>query len=410
MIYLIVLAHSIASISTLGLQQQVSYLVCWPYLPVFIITGRLTSSVISFTLDSEPNEDPPEFTLTCRSEGGPATNVEWRRDGELVQEDGNHTTSQSIVDPSRNAVYNNILRVRGREEGKYKCSVSNNNHEFFTEELPSTKSAELVLYRKSQKFSFVYIPHTLPTTASSTPTQFNATYKSGTSILLEWTYDIPVNTNYNYVVYSQPSQAQGGGRFVVSFNVGKNEENVYSHSLTDLPPVGVYLISIVAIRGQSHSLPSPIVGPLLPSKCVSYALLITGMLTSLLFFLGIEPPVVSISGDGSSVAGTSYTLTCRVTIPSGVEPTYPPSLQWSTPHSTLYDTSNITFNPLRETDAGDYACKGWYVVGVFTSPAVTTTFTMTVLRELLLNAINSNPHYISCRSCSAPCPDGLSES
>ena len=105
-------------------------------------------------------------------------------------------------------------------------------------------------------------------TASSTPTQLNATYKSGTSILLEWTYDIPVSTDYNYVVYSQPSQAQGGRLFVVSFNVGKNEENMYSHLLTDLPPVGVYLNSVVAIRGQSHSLPSLIVGPVPSSKYI----------------------------------------------------------------------------------------------------------------------------------------------
>ena len=148
------------------------------------IPGKLTSSVLSFTLDSEPNEDPPEFTLTCRSEGGPVTTVEWRRNGEIVQEDSNHTTSQIIVDLSRFAVYNNTLRVRGREGGKYKCSVSNNHHEFFTDELPNAKSAELVLYRKSQK-CFICISRTLPTTASSTPTQFNATYKSETTILLE---------------------------------------------------------------------------------------------------------------------------------------------------------------------------------------------------------------------------------
>ena len=93
-----------------------------------ITSGRLTSSVLSFTLDSEPNEDPPEFTLTCRSEGGPATTVEWRKGGELVQEDGNHVTSQIIVDPSINAVYNNTLRIRGREEGRYICGVNNDFH------------------------------------------------------------------------------------------------------------------------------------------------------------------------------------------------------------------------------------------------------------------------------------------
>ena len=72
------------------------------------------------------------------------------------------------------------------------------------------------------------------------------------------------------MVYSQQSQTQGGGRFAVSFNVSRNEENMYSHLLTALPAVGVYLISIVTIRGQSHSLPSHIVGPVLSSKCISH--------------------------------------------------------------------------------------------------------------------------------------------
>ena len=92
------------------------------------ITGRLSSAVIYFTLDSEANEDPPEFTLTCQSRGGPVTEVEWMRNGVRVEEDSNHTTSQIIVDTSNNTVYNNTLRVRGRESGIYKCTVSNNRY------------------------------------------------------------------------------------------------------------------------------------------------------------------------------------------------------------------------------------------------------------------------------------------
>ena len=92
-------------------------------------TGRLSSAVIYFTLESEANEDPPEFTLTCQSRGGPVTEVEWRRDGVRVGEDSNHMTSQVIVDTSNNSVYNNTLRVRGREGGLYLCRVNNNRHE-----------------------------------------------------------------------------------------------------------------------------------------------------------------------------------------------------------------------------------------------------------------------------------------
>ena len=86
-----------------------------------------------FTLDSEANEDPPEFTLTCQSKGGPATEVVWMRNGVRVEEDSNHTTSQIIVDTSGNTVYNNTLRVRGRETGRYSCIVYNNRYQFVHE-------------------------------------------------------------------------------------------------------------------------------------------------------------------------------------------------------------------------------------------------------------------------------------
>ena len=96
-----------------------------------LATGQLTSVAIYFTLESEANEDPPEFTLICQSRGGPVTEVEWRRNGVRVEEDSNHMISQIIVDTSRNTVYNNTLRVRGRETGTYVCTVRNNAQDFF---------------------------------------------------------------------------------------------------------------------------------------------------------------------------------------------------------------------------------------------------------------------------------------
>ena len=50
------------------------------------------------------------------------------RTGVRVEEDSNHMTSQIIVDTSANTVYNNTLRVRGRESGTYKCAVRNERH------------------------------------------------------------------------------------------------------------------------------------------------------------------------------------------------------------------------------------------------------------------------------------------
>ena len=120
--------------------------------PCFILlempTGNLSSAVIYFTLESEANEDPPEFTLTCQSRGGPVTEVEWRRDRVRVEEDSNHMTSQVIVDTSNNTVYNNTLRVRGREGGLYRCRVSNNRHEYVEGTSITGPSATKGLYCK----------------------------------------------------------------------------------------------------------------------------------------------------------------------------------------------------------------------------------------------------------------------
>ena len=54
--------------------------------------------------------------------------MEWIRNGVRVEEDSNHTTSRIIVDTSANTVYNNTLRVRGRESGTYKCTISSERH------------------------------------------------------------------------------------------------------------------------------------------------------------------------------------------------------------------------------------------------------------------------------------------
>ena len=127
-IYLIVMVYSRVSTSTLALLLQVFTVFVTYIIFLNLKAGQLKSAVIYFTLDSEANEDPPEFTLTCQSKGGPATEVVWMRNGVRVEEDSNHTTSQIIVDTSGNTVYNNTLRVRGRETGGYLCRVENNRY------------------------------------------------------------------------------------------------------------------------------------------------------------------------------------------------------------------------------------------------------------------------------------------
>ena len=94
--------------------------------------GELESAAVSFTsLLSEANEEPPQFTLTCRSQGGPATSVSWQRGSAVVEEDSAHETSLILVDTAESTVYESTLRVTGREPGQYQCTVSNNRNDFF---------------------------------------------------------------------------------------------------------------------------------------------------------------------------------------------------------------------------------------------------------------------------------------
>ena len=83
------------------------------------------------TLHTEPSVSPPEFSIILRTEGGPVTHVLWLGPDGKVQEDSDHETSQIIVDTSHNSVYENRLRVRGREGGTYFCTVTNNRGDFF---------------------------------------------------------------------------------------------------------------------------------------------------------------------------------------------------------------------------------------------------------------------------------------
>ena len=74
-----------------------------------------------FTLHTDPRAEVPEFTLSCRTYGGPATTVFWAVNTEPIYED----TSQVIFDTSHISVYDNRLRVTGNKTGYYLCVVTN---------------------------------------------------------------------------------------------------------------------------------------------------------------------------------------------------------------------------------------------------------------------------------------------
>ena len=89
-------------------------------------TGRVTiPGEITFQLNTDPATDPPVFTLTCTSTGGPATTVSWRKDGTLLTESSSYSITSQILLDAETATYTHTLTVTGRLVGEYQCSVSN---------------------------------------------------------------------------------------------------------------------------------------------------------------------------------------------------------------------------------------------------------------------------------------------
>ena len=88
-------------------------------------TGQVTiPGEITFQLNTDLATDPPVFTLTCTSTGGPATTVSWRRDGTLLSDDSTYNITSQVTD-TVTAIYTHTLTVTGRLVGEYQCNVSN---------------------------------------------------------------------------------------------------------------------------------------------------------------------------------------------------------------------------------------------------------------------------------------------
>jgi len=97
-------------------------------LTLYSTVGQVTiPSEINFQLDSEVNVNPPVFTLTCTSTGGPATTVSWTR-GNTMLNDACQTVTSQIVTNTETGTYMNTLRVTMREVGVYMCTVSNSRY------------------------------------------------------------------------------------------------------------------------------------------------------------------------------------------------------------------------------------------------------------------------------------------
>ena len=173
-----------------------------------------------------------------------------------VEEDSNHMTSQTIVDTSINTVYNNTLRVRGREIGTYRCRVSNNKHEYVdSASATGHKDTESELTRKTMKCHLLYF-----ISVAQKPTSLNATYKTPTSISVHWTFKFTLSFDYSYVVYYQ---SRDGVSHSVAFTTDCREDHTYE--LTGLPVGRIHSISLVALI----YLPSPVVGPVTPGEYIA---------------------------------------------------------------------------------------------------------------------------------------------
>ena len=92
-----------------------------------LIPGVLMLSLPDFNLHTEPGVSPPEFSITCQTQGGPATTVVWIVNSTHIdEENSDYEMSKVIVDTSRNSVYKSRLRVLDRKSGTYYCVITNN--------------------------------------------------------------------------------------------------------------------------------------------------------------------------------------------------------------------------------------------------------------------------------------------
>ena len=171
-----------------------------------------------------------------------------------------------------------------------------------------------------------------------------------------------------------------------------------SHMLTGLPVGGIHNIFLVALV----HLPSPLAGPVSPGMLdqvinsyhhFNCSCRVSIFLTSCAAFIFIitvvaESPEVVVSGEGSGVTGTSYTLTCSVSLPIGIQEASP-NIQWKRPNMLLSSSSSLTntsrgflatlqLQSLQSTDEGEYICLAGYYLGNISSPLVMNFATLHV--------------------------------
>ena len=199
----------------------------------------------------------------------------------------------------------------------------------------------------------------------------------------------------------------GDTRYFVFFQTGGVLDNVSfsltrdqrSYKMRNLPLEPITNIRMVALTKSSIFMCLP--STMLKAICSSMLnILLSSVLHSLAIFITVvaESPEVVVSGEGSGVTGTSYTLTCRVSLPSGVEPASL-DIQWlglPTPQPVMISTgvyiSNVTLNPLLPNNNG-YTCTASYTINGVSSRLVIKSICITDISKF---STSNSVYYIMC--------------
>ena len=97
---------------------------------------------LQFQLLTEPNIDPPVFTLTCSTTGGPPTIVSWTRDSRTMVYDSSFVFTQTVTNFVA-ATYTNTLTITGRYPGQYTLTALNRNTDIYTVSIPVTSTFQV---------------------------------------------------------------------------------------------------------------------------------------------------------------------------------------------------------------------------------------------------------------------------
>ena len=274
-----------------------------------------------FTLHTDPRAEVPEFTVSCRTYGGPVKTVTWAVNADLFYEG----TSQVILDTSHISVYDNRLRVTGDKTGNYLCIVNNDVGPLLRHEVTSISQLENyeAINGKVTHYKITKYNNGMPITVAGEPTSLEAVISESNSshvnVTVSW--ESPADPVTGYVIYYQTK-----GEPVISDMVSGGETE--THSPDGLQRGVTYYVSILAL---SQHLPSPLVEPVTVIGEVLYWICICQSICT----VGVLIQVETSSQFSSDHA--HYSLICTVKVEVDQEMTSSPiTIEWTTHNLTSF--------------------------------------------------------------------------